>query len=137
VERYIWAGPASAIGLLLAVLSLRRGRIVVRGGVLEAHGAMLRWLLTHAIPLRGGAAAITFGHVVLARSAEALDATRAHERVHVRQYERWGPFFIPAYLAAGAWAWARGGHFYFDNLFERQADRACRHGGLSERAEGS
>ena len=29
-----------------------------------------------------------------------LNETRAHERVHVRQYEHWGPLFIPAYLGA-------------------------------------
>jgi hypothetical protein len=43
--------------------------------------------------------AITLGHVVLATTESALKKTRSHERVHVRQYERWGPFFIPAYLA--------------------------------------
>ncbi len=44
------------------------------------------------------AAAITFGHTVLARTQADLDASRSHERIHVRQYERWGLFFIPAYL---------------------------------------
>ena len=47
--------------------------------------------------------------------------TRAHERVHVRQCEAWGPFFIPAYLIAGAWAWLRGEGAYEGNYFERQA----------------
>jgi hypothetical protein len=51
----------------------------------------------------GGALAITFGHVVLARDEAALTLTRMHERVHVRQYERWGPAFIPAYVLASAW----------------------------------
>jgi hypothetical protein len=55
-----------------------------------------------------------------------LDETRAHERVHVAQCERWGPLFVPAYLAAGAWAWARGRHPYFDNPFEREAFAAAR-----------
>ena len=47
--------------------------------------------------------------------------TRAHERVHVRQYEWWGPLFVPAYLLAGLWALIHGGHPYFDNRFEREA----------------
>ena len=90
-------------------------------GVIEVHGPWLRWALRHLVPLRGGAAAITFGHVVLARDQASLDWTRAHERVHVRQYERWGALFVPAYLAAGLWVALRGGHAYFDNPFEREA----------------
>ena len=43
---------------------------------------------------------MTLGHVVLGRSAAALAETRAHERVHVTQCERWGPFFVPAYAAS-------------------------------------
>ena len=51
----------------------------------------------------------------------ALAWSRTHERVHVAQYERWGPFFLPAYVAASLWAFARGGDFYLDNVFERAA----------------
>ncbi len=40
------------------------------------------------------AMAITLGHCVLGQSQGALDVTRFHERVHVRQYEWWGPLFI-------------------------------------------
>jgi hypothetical protein len=32
---------------------------------------------------------MTLGHVVIARDQDLLDLTRAHERVHVRQCERW------------------------------------------------
>jgi hypothetical protein len=121
VTRYLWASPATALGLAGAFLALWRGRIELRQGVVEAHGPALRWSLTHISPLPEGIAAITLGHVVLGRDAQALDATRAHERVHVRQYERWGLFMLPAYVIASAWAWVRGGHAYFDNPFERQA----------------
>jgi hypothetical protein len=89
--------------------------------VIEAHGPLLAWGLRRMVPLPGGAAAITFGHVVLATSAEALEHARAHERVHVRQYERWGPFFIPAYLAASVSMLLCGRHAYYDNHFERAA----------------
>jgi hypothetical protein len=71
----------------------------------------------------GGVLAITFGHVVLGRDRESLSMTRAHERVHVRQYEMWGPAFIPAYLAATAYAVASGHDGYRDNVFEREAAR--------------
>lgn len=65
--------------------------------------------------------AITLGHVILGLDRCCLDASRAHEQVHVRQYEHWGPLFVPAYLIAGAWQWARGRHPYHDNPFEREA----------------
>jgi hypothetical protein len=89
--------------------------------VLEVHGPVLAWLLSRMTPVAGGAAAMTLGHVVIAADGASLDATRAHERVHVRQCEVWGPLFIPAYLASSGWAALRGRHFYFDNWFERDA----------------
>ncbi|HMO84113.1 MAG TPA: hypothetical protein PKC18_04240 [Lacipirellulaceae bacterium] len=55
----------------------------------------------------------------------ALEACRAHELVHVRQYERWGPLFVPAYLACSAVIWLRGGDAYLDNPFEREAFAAA------------
>ncbi|HEV3472161.1 MAG TPA: hypothetical protein VG408_03000, partial [Actinomycetota bacterium] len=64
--------------------------------------------------------AITFGHVVLSID-ELDDATLAHERAHVHQYERWGPFFVPAYLAAAVMTRIRGRHHYLDNPFEAAA----------------
>jgi hypothetical protein len=118
---YLWAAPVTAAGLVIVIVAGRRGRAAVVDGVIEAHGPWLGWALRHLIPLRGGAAAITLGHVVLARDQAAHEHTRAHERVHVRQYERWGVLFIPAYVTAGLWAAARGRHAYFDNPFEREA----------------
>jgi uncharacterized protein (DUF2062 family) len=64
---------------------------------------------------------MTLGHVVIAGDAQSLESTRAHERVHVRQCELWGPLFVPAYLAASLWALLRGRDFYFDNWFEVEA----------------
>ena len=119
--RYLWASPATALGLIAATLASRRARAAIVDGVIEIHGPALAWALRTLTPWCGGAVAITFGHVVLARDQTALDSTRTHERVHVRQYEVWGPFFIPAYLAAGVWAWLRGGDAYYDNPFEREA----------------
>lgn len=93
-------------------------------GVLEVHGPLLAWLLTHVTLVPGGAAAITFGHVVLGRDRGALESTRAHERVHVRQCETWGPLFVPAYLLASLWAVLRGRHPYLQNWFEVEAYRS-------------
>jgi len=121
VFRYVWAAPATALGLVFALLALRGGRIALVEGVVEAHGPLVRWALTHLAVVPGGVAAITFGHVVLGRDGDALEWSRAHERVHVAQYERWGLLFLPAYVAASLWAVVRGGDFYLDNAFERAA----------------
>ncbi len=120
--RYLWASPATLLGLVLAFSMLRRGRASVVDGVVEAHSPLLARALAAVTPLAGGGAvAMTLGHVVIGRSAHALEATRAHERVHVRQYEMWGPLFIPAYFIAGLYELTRGRHPYFDNRFEREA----------------
>lgn len=116
--RYLWVAPCSLVGMLAAVPALAFGaRARVVAGVLEValppHWGARRWPVD----------AITLGHVVIGTSRRALAATRPHERVHVRQYERWGPAFFPAYLLAGAWQWARGRCAYRDNPFEVQARR--------------
>jgi hypothetical protein len=119
--RYVWAFPNTAIGLLLAaVVLLTRGRAQVVDGVLEVYSGAADRVLG-SLPIAGGAAAITFGHVVLARDRTLLRLTRRHERVHVHQYERWGPLFIPAYLLAGLWSLAAGTGAYEGNYFERDA----------------
>lgn len=46
------------------------------------------------------------------------EETFEHELVHVRQYELWGPLFVPIYLIASLWAHGRGGNAYRDNRFE-------------------
>jgi hypothetical protein len=123
--RYLWAGPTTVVGLVVALALIRRGRVACVNGVVEAHSPLLERALALLTPLASGADAMTLGHVVLGRNARALDATRAHERVHVRQYEVWGPFFLPAYFLASAHALATGRHPYFDNRFEMEARQEC------------
>src|SRR5688572_5471058 len=120
--RYLWAAPTTLIGLVFVVLALLSGgRAQVVNGVIEAYGGLCRFFLRRCTMLRGGASALTLGHVVLGRDRACLEVTRAHERVHVRQAERWGPLFLPAYGIASLAAWWRGGHAYRDNRFEREA----------------
>jgi hypothetical protein len=119
--RYVWASPNSLLGLSLGILMLVLGaetRIV--NGVLEISGGALGWFFRAPVvgcPFH----AITLGHVVLGTDRITLDFARPHERVHVRQYEQWGPLFLPAYLASSLWQLARGRRCYRDNWFERQA----------------
>jgi hypothetical protein len=120
---YLWALPTTALGLLFVppALMSRRGGARVVEGVLELHGPAVSFFLRRCTLLRGGASAMTLGHVVLGRDEHLLDLTRRHERVHVRQCERWGPLFIPAYLLASLLVMFRGGRPYEDNPFEREA----------------
>lgn len=113
-SRYTWAAPATAVGLaaaLFAVLLGARARVV--DGVVEVAGGWLPPVLRFE--------AITFGHVVLGATHTALCDLRSHERVHVRQYERWGLLFFPAYLGSSLVQWLRGRDPYLDNRFEREA----------------
>lgn len=122
---YLWPLPVTLLGMLVAWVARSSGGEVRRvGGVLEASGGWPARLLRRGFPLSGPVAAITLGHVVVGVSVAALRATRLHERAHVRQFERWGVLLLLAYPAAGLLAWARGGHPYRDNCFEREARAA-------------
>jgi hypothetical protein len=121
---YLWVLPVSLPALLLAVAARVSGaRLCWRDGVLEACDGFLPTLLSRCYPPMP-IAAITLGHVVLAQRASDLERTRDHERVHVRQYERWGGLFPFAYLGASLAILLSGGDPYRDNPFEREAFRA-------------
>lgn len=118
---YAWASPNTLLGLLLGLVASGLGaRMRLHSGVAEFSGG-LPGRLIEGLPAGLRYSAITFGHVVLATSEQAQRAVRAHERAHVRQYEQWGPFFLPAYLLSSAWQLARGRCPYRDNAFEREA----------------
>ena len=120
---YVWAAPTTAVGLLAGGLTLATGgKVQVKRGALEFHGGFSRWFLERRMV---SAAAMTLGHVIVGRDEHCLASCRDHEQAHVRQVERWGGAFIPAYLLASAWAWSRGRHYYLDNRFEVDARRAC------------
>ena len=119
VPVWIWALPWTLPGLavgLVAMASGGRGRSVA--GVIEFYGGAIPWLFAR-LPARPSA--MTLGHVLLGRTAAALDTARDHELVHVRQYERWGPIFVPAYLLCSLVLWIKRKDAYRDNPFEREA----------------
>ena len=119
--RILWPLPVTLFGAACAgVARLFGARVQLHSGVLEASGGPLTAVLQRMYPPMS-VAAITLGHVVLAQDAEQLERTRAHERVHVRQYERWGFLFPLIYLAASGVALVQGREGYRGNVFEREA----------------
>ena len=121
VLAWLWASPNTAVGLVVGTLVLLLGGHVrfVRGAI-EFSGGLLSRLISRLVSRPIGAA-ITLGHVILGINREWLDFVREHEQVHVRQYERWGPLFLPAYVLSSLWQFVRGRRAYRDNWFERQA----------------
>ena len=113
----VWAGPLTAVGLLMAALGRGRCRwdrergcwVVV--GVRGPSGVALRAVGAHANAI---------GHVILSRHPEPPASLLDHEAVHVRQAERLGPLLFPVYV----WLGARYG--YRDHPLERAARAGAR-----------
>jgi hypothetical protein len=119
VFRYLWASPATLLGLFFAPIAwLSGGAVSIVQGVVEIHGGFVATILRQRIL---GCAAMTLGHVILGRDQGCLDRSRKHEHVHVRQFERWGPAMLPVYLALSGVLYLRGLDPYLDNPFEREA----------------
>ncbi len=113
---YSWPLPYTLTGIAIGLLLCGRFRNV--DGVIEIHGPVVANVLRR---LYVPAMAMTLGHVVFGQSEEALELTREHERVHVRQYERWGLLFVPTYLSLSILLYLRGRDGYRENPFEVEA----------------
>ena len=119
--RVLWALPCSVVGALLGMAivalggSARRVDHTIEVALAVEQPHTLVWARQFRF------SAITLGHVIVGQSHEALAALRAHERVHVRQYELFGPLFFVAYPGASVWALIRGQCPYRGNHFEKQA----------------
>lgn len=72
-----------------------------------------RWFRAHPIPIR----AQTLGRHVFALGP-LEDDILAHECEHIRQWERFGPLYLPLYFGSSAVEFLRGGRPYWDNAFE-------------------
>jgi hypothetical protein len=119
--RYGWAAPYSLAGLLLGGVAMLFGATPrIASGAIEIGGGRLGSLFKR-LPPRVCFSAITFGHVILGVDHTTLAQLRGHEQVHVRQYERWGPFYLPAYLGSSLVQLLRGRNPYRDNHFEKEA----------------
>ena len=121
IVRYAWASPATLVGIVPALLALISGaRPRVIEGAIEVAGGRMHDLIGR-LPRACRFGAITFGHVIICVDASTAVAVRAHEHVHVRQYERWGVLFFPLYVGSSVVQWLRGRDPYRDNRFEREA----------------
>lgn len=117
----VWASPWSLLGVLVGVGTLvSGGKMHRQGRVLAFYGGFARWVLERT-PNGQFVLAMTLGHTILAKNEDALEISREHEMVHVRQYERWGVLFVPAYLLSSLVLWFAGKDAYRDNPFEREA----------------
>ena len=124
--RYAWASPATLVGLLAALPAFATGaRVRVIDGVIEVTGGGVERLIA-ALPRRYRFCAITFGHLVVCTDACTAAAVRAHEHVHVRQYERLGALFFPLYIGSSVVQLLRRRDPYFENRFEREAHALAR-----------
>ena len=116
----VWVSPNSLIGILIGMLGLvSGGHMQIRQNCVEFHGGLVTWLLG-LLPPRG-VMAMTLGHTIIGQTQIGLADCREHEQVHVRQYERWGPLFIPAYLGCSVYLWLNKRDAYRENPFEIEA----------------
>ena len=112
--RFLWALPASVVGVFLGVASLAEPRYDEGRVVFEGTKGYL-WVLRKV-----GFTAQTWGQVILAHG-RLHPVLRAHEREHVRQWTTWGPLFAIAYHAEGLRGLVLRRGYYGGNLFERRA----------------
>lgn len=109
-----WAAPTTAVGVVLAVLSLGRWSWDAEHGTWLVRGARSPFLAL------GGFQANAVGHVIVARPQQPAARLLVHEAAHVRQAERLGPFTLPLYV----WWLAR--HGYRSHPMERGARATTR-----------
>jgi hypothetical protein len=122
--RTAWrALPGDLLGLLvIRACGISGGSRQIRVGDTTAdlveHPNVARYLDHGAMPIR----AQTLGRYVFAREPLPPEFVE-HELEHVRQWERLGPLFLPAYLASSVSALVRRRHPYWANRFEAAARR--------------
>ena len=118
---YAWAAPNTLLGLALGLVMLcLGGQLRLVAGVAEFHGGWLGRIVARA-PKSVGFGAMTLGHTIVGVDQATLCVLRAHEHAHVRQYEQWGLFFLPAYALSSLWQVINGRSAHASNFFEKQA----------------
>lgn len=102
---------STALGLLLAK---REGARLEKG----PDGLVLARDARGTFPKAG---AVTVGNVVILRTDHAGPELLAHEARHASQWACCVLVFLPLYLLAVAWSYARTGDHFSRNVFERRA----------------
>lgn len=125
---WLWALPVSVVGELVAAV-FRCTPIETVGGpwddpieyVARGKGVLAWWFRQRDF------GAFTFGDVIIYRDLEQLGSPtlRAHERRHVEQYRRLGPFFFVVYRLCSLLAWVMGRDAYRQNWLEMDAQLAA------------
>ncbi|MFL5767745.1 MAG: hypothetical protein ACJ758_07870, partial [Actinomycetota bacterium] len=89
---FVWTLPNTLLGLVAGSLTFQWPR-VMEGALVFDRGPRGLTSLMRSFDRT----AMTVGYVIV--SSEPVEGTLLrHEQHHIRQYDRWGPFFIPAYL---------------------------------------
>ena len=89
---FVWTLPNTLLGLVAGALTFQRPR-AVDGALVFDRGPRGLTAVMRAFDR----AAMTVGYVIV--SSEPVEGTLLrHEKHHIVQYRRWGPFFIPVYL---------------------------------------
>lgn len=126
--KWIWIGPMHLAALVLVKLA---GAWHV--GAVDESTAFNEYM----VPQDGWAKRLfeRFGFVAITPSARVIiwrdwksyhtTALLAHEAEHTKQHRRFGPFFLPVYLACSAWAWVTGRGAYRGNALEVAARKAA------------
>ena len=116
----LWASPYTSLGLLIGCIGLLFGSQVRKvGRAIEFYDGGVKWFI-HQLPNGEFTFAMTLGHVILGQTDASLEIARKHESVHISQYEKWGPFMLPAYYFISFYIWLRG-----KTLPQRQSLRTC------------
>lgn len=114
----VWTLPNTLVGLVLGLLSFAWPWWHKCGALVFESDRGFRKL--HS---KRGYVAITFGHVIITEPTPDERLMR-HEFAHVRQYEKWGPFYMLAYGFFWLKLSLEGKDGYRDNPFEKEAREA-------------
>lgn len=117
--RHAWrALPGDLMGLMvMRGCGIRTSSRIVDAGdvsaVLVENPDIGRYFDVQMMPVQ----AQTLGRCVFARGP-IPEHTLEHEIEHIRQWQRFGPFYLPLYFASSGVALLRGRRPYWDNRFE-------------------
>ena len=126
----LWTSPNTALGLIF-------GAVSVTLGARAQFGRNALEFLGNPLVALGGKAALVLGNtihyapgrgpheLVLRYDRSGWVRLGEHERAHTAQYERWGPFFLPAYAISWLPIVSPPG-----NRFEHAADDAAERVGV-------